>query len=254
MAKKKTTVENVEYINLHKGHRARMDERFKKTLFMGWSDYEILEYMLYATNPRRNTSELAHIILSKFGTLENVTSAGIDELKKIKGVGTATARHLSTLTPYALHINAKTSDLPRKFDLSTDKTIKYVKQQFSEEIEEMVIMICLDSKNQLIKTEILSRGTFHHADLDIVRTTRLAVGSNASKVIFAHNHPSGNAIPSESDIQTTDWLTSALSSCGIVVLEHIIVTNNNVGLVKKYQKTGDPYPQIKPVVNVKSYN
>ena len=151
-------------------------------------------------------------------------------------------------------MNAKTTGIPRKFDLSTEKTVKYVKSQFNGKKEECVIMICLDSENRLIRTETIAQGTFHHADIDIMKTARLAVASNAAKVIFAHNHPSGNAVPSEDDIRTTDWLTSAFSTCSVTVLEHIIVTKDSVGLVKKYQKTGNPYPDMAQPVKMKSYN
>ena len=251
---KKKSQENIEIVNLHQKHRKRMDERYRRSGFDGWSEYEILEYMLYATIARGDTSPQAHELLRIFGTLENVLEADVDELAKVDGIGHASARHLSSLYHLNKYLNEKDIIVPRKFNLDTEKTVQYIRQQFSGDTSEVFIMICLDAKNKLIKTEALAHGTFNHADIDVTTVTRAAVRCKAAKVIFAHNHPSGNAVPSESDIHTTDWLTTALTACGVVVLEHVIIAGDKVGLVKKYQKTGIPHPEPTQTVQMKSYN
>lgn len=246
--------ENIEVINLHKNHRKRMDERFKRTGFCGWSEYEVLEYMLYAVIKRGDTSPMSHELLHKYGNLHNVINASMDELMQIDGIGKESARHLSVLKAFSEYISMLNNDIPRRFDLSAENTISYIKQQFYGLKSEVFIMICLDAANRLIKTETLFTGTFNRTDINITTVTRAAVGCNAAKVIFAHNHPSGNPIPSSDDMRTTDWLTSALTACGIAVIEHVIIAGNNVSLVKRYMQTGELYEDKKKTIKMRSYN
>lgn len=251
---KNNSPESIEVINLHKDHRKRMDNRYKKTQFLGWSEYEILEYLLYTVFKQKDTVPLAHKLLGHFGTLDNVLEADIDELIKVDGIGIATARYLSVVGALTAH-RYSSNDIPKKFDLATDATIRYVKKQFYGEKMEIFIMICLDSRNQLIKTDTLFRGNFSYMDINVSNTAHTVVRTNAAKVIFAHNHPSGDPTPSEDDILTTEWLVEAMSSCGIQVLDHIIVGKDDVCLIKHYLETGEFYPkdEYKPI-KMRSYS
>ena len=118
----------------------------------------------------------------------------------------------------------------------------------------MFIMICLDSTNRLIKTETLFEGTFDFTEINIPLLTRAVVGSNAAKVIFAHNHPSGSVQPSESDIATTKWLMQAMPLCGVIMLEHIIIAGSKANLIKRYIETGENYEENKEPLKMHSYN
>ncbi len=78
---------------IHKGHRARMKSRFEMCglVFDSFHEHEILEMMLFFCFSRRNTNDIAHNLLSKFGSLENVVSAPVEELCKVKYISTNSA-------------------------------------------------------------------------------------------------------------------------------------------------------------------
>ena len=205
-----------------------MDERFRKTGFSGWSEYEILEYILYSTIKRADTAVMAHELIMKFGNLENVINEDMSELIKIKGIGVESARHLVTLGEFLKYYLTYTLEIPDKFDISTKATVNYIKRQFFEQKNELFIMICLDPNDKLIKTETLFEGDFISAELDIRKITRAVVGCKAAKVIFAHNHPSGNISPSKDDKNTTAALIDAMRACGVDLIEHFIVTKKDI--------------------------
>ena len=84
-------------MGLHDGHRARKKEQFRRQGLDGFADHEVLELLLYYAIPRKDTNELAHRLLQKFGSLQNVFSAPLEELAKVDGVGESAALFLTLL-------------------------------------------------------------------------------------------------------------------------------------------------------------
>ena len=82
-------------MGLHDGHRARKKEQFRRQGLDGFADHEVLELLLYYAIPRKDTNELAHRLLQKFGSLQNVFSAPLEELAKVDGVGESAALFLT---------------------------------------------------------------------------------------------------------------------------------------------------------------
>lgn len=82
--------------NPHSGHRSRMRDRFEKEnySFNAFHPHEILEMILFRTNARKNTNEIAHELLLKFDTIQGVLSAPLEELCSVDGVGKVSAEYL----------------------------------------------------------------------------------------------------------------------------------------------------------------
>ena len=85
--------------NLHSGHRQRMFQRFMESGFDGYQPHEILEVLLFEVQPRRNTNELAHRLLDRFGSLRGVLCADRDALMQVRGVGRVTADYITSILP-----------------------------------------------------------------------------------------------------------------------------------------------------------
>ncbi len=217
----------------HENHRRRIEERFLKTGFLGWSEYEILEYLLYAVYKRRDTADIAHKLIMYFGNLKNVLAADKKSLTAISGVGNEAARYLTSLSELIRYINVYSEHSPTYFKIDSEATKRYIKNLFFEEKFECLYMICLDSKNRLIKTEKLSSGTIHHTNVELSKITTRALGCGAAKIIFAHNHPSGIKEISSDDKRTTIWLANAMIVCGAELVEHVIVADNDLIFAKR---------------------
>ena len=92
--------------------------------------------------------------------------------------------------------------------------------------QERFIMLCLNIKNKLINYTIISQGSLTSSIVHPRKVLKPAILSNAASVIFIHNHPSGDPDPSLDDIEITSRLCKAFNICGINVLDHIIIGDN----------------------------
>ena len=81
--------------SVHQGHRARQRKKLLENGPRAFADHELLEMLLYYAIPRRDTNELAHRLLERFGSLQGVFSAPVEELSTVEGVGENAAVLLS---------------------------------------------------------------------------------------------------------------------------------------------------------------
>lgn len=107
--------------------------------------------------------------------------------------------------------------------LSPPTVILYLRFIFSEAENEQFVVLFLNNQNQLICKETLFLGTINHVEVHPREVVKQALKHNAAAVIFAHNHPSGMAEPSESDRRITQILSDALAMVDIRVLDHIVI-------------------------------
>ena len=106
-------------------------------------------------------------------------------------------------------------------------------QQWFDELamdQEVFVVATLDTKNKITAIQIVTMGTLDASLVHPREAFRLAVFHNASSVIVAHNHPSGDPTPSREDFQVTNRLTDAGKVLGIDVLDHIVVGDTSVSI------------------------
>ena len=89
--------------SIHDHHRERMYERVRKNGFEGFSDHEVLEYMLYFALPRIDTNPLAHALIDHFGGYAQVLEASEEELRAVPGIGPASARLIHSILMFSRH-------------------------------------------------------------------------------------------------------------------------------------------------------
>ena len=92
---------------------------------------------------------------------------------------------------------------------------------------ETVFLLCLDAKCKVLCCRELGEGSVNAAGISVRKVVETALSAGASSVVLAHNHPSGVAIPSEEDIQTTQRITSALRAVDITLADHLIVADED---------------------------
>ena len=212
-------------MGLHDGHRARKKEQFRRHGLDGFADHEVLELLLYYAIPRRDTNETAHRLLQKFGSLQNVFSAGAEELARVEGVGESAALFL-TLLP-AVQKRAARSGGREKVLNSVDKCGRFFLELLAHQRQETLYQACLDAKGKLLSCKRLSQGSADCTALSVRQVVENALLSDASAVVLAHNHPSGVALPSENDRAVTLWVRDALKAIDIRLLDHIIVADGD---------------------------
>ena len=212
-------------MGIHDGHREKMRRRFQETGLEGFADHEALELLLYYAIPRRDTNELAHRLLTRYGSLSALLQAPIEDLRRVEGVGESAAVLLKLVPAFVY--KAQRSAGQETVLNSTEKAGRYLLTCFAGERNEVIYQLCLDRKGKLLARKRLSEGGSAAAELNIRRLVENALISSASAVILSHNHPSGIALPSREDYTTTRRVQEALATIGVELLDHIIVAEDD---------------------------
>ena len=204
------------------------------------ADVQVLEVLLYYAAPRGDTNPTAHALLSRFGTLDSVFSAPESELKKVNGVGDAAAQLIRLVPQVARRCLMSRSAQIQVLD-TTSKCGQYLLPYFHGESEEVVYLLCLDAKCKALDCVLIHRGGVNVASIAARKVVKAALDANATSVVLAHNHPSGLALPSPEDRQTTLVLKAALEAVGIVLADHIIVADDDFVSLRDDGILEDPY-------------
>lgn len=218
--------------NYHEGHRIRMKKRYIEQGIDGMADHEVLELLLFYALPYRDTNGLAHELLHRFGSLSNVLESDISVLQTVNGIGPNAALLLNFVP--ALAGRYYRDRWQERLSLNNgDEILDYVRTLFIGRSLETFFMICLNSKGELKNTIKLAEGTSGEVVIYTPQVVEKALQQKCKYVIFAHNHPGGNANPSRSDVETTNSCLEALRLVGITVLDHVIVSGDSIASMAK---------------------
>ena len=212
-------------MGLHDGHRQRLIQRFLEEDLDNFEPHNVLELLLFYAIPRKDTNELAHVLMDTFGSLKGVFDAPYEELIKVTGIGPNTAALLK-LVP-SLTRTYYSSEARRIILDTSEKSGEYFLPYYIGQTEEVVRLACLDAGGKVISNQILHRGSANAAEVNIRKIVNIALRNNAMGVILAHNHPGGLPLPSEEDVATTKSIREALMPMGILLMDHIIVAGQD---------------------------
>ncbi|MBQ6896054.1 MAG: DNA repair protein RadC [Oscillospiraceae bacterium] len=213
-------------MNLHEGHRQRLKDRFIRNGLSGFEDHNILELLLFFSVPRNDTNEIGHRLLQRFGSISNVFDAPVEELCKVEGIGMHSAVLIKLIPELCSIYNIdKTENI--EIVNTTNAAGRFFVPRFMGKNDEEVHVLLLDDKKKIIKSEMISKGTVNASAVSVRKIVSLAVNSNATGVILAHNHPGGVALPSSNDIVVTKRIYTALKLMEINLCDHIIVAGDD---------------------------
>lgn len=211
---------------MHEGHRQRMKQQLKTSGMDSLSDVQVLEVLLYYVIPVADTNPIAHRLLERFGTLSGVLEAPAEELQKVEGMGEKAANLICLFCQLERRHLIDRANGTRILNTTT-KCGQYLTPRFHGEKEEVVYLLCLDAKCGVIDCVPVHRGGVNVADVSVRKIVKAALDTGATSVVLAHNHPSGLALPSPEDIQTTQTVRTALDAVGIVLVDHVIVADDD---------------------------
>lgn len=213
-------------MSIHDGHRRRLKERFFREGLDNFEQLQVLELLLFYCIPRQDTNPIAHALLDRFGSVSKVLEATPEELKKVPGVGESAALFLSLIMATGRYylVNQKEKDT---ILTSIEKCGQYLLPFFHGRRNETVFLLCLDAKCKVLSCKEVGEGSVNSAAVPIRRIVEMALGDNATSVVLAHNHPSGLALPSGEDIQTTRRLSLALRAVEIELVDHVVVADGD---------------------------
>ena len=208
-------------------HRDRLRARFKQGGADALPDYELLELYLFNSIPRQDVKPIAKRLIERFGSYAAAIAAPIDQLTEVKGIGPKTALDLKIIVAAATRLGQQTV-MDKPVLSSWTALMDYCRSAMQFEAKEQFRVLFLDKKNRLIKDEVLGRGTVDRAPVYPREVIKRALDLSATAIILAHNHPSGDPTPSQSDIDMTNKIVAAGKTMGIVVHDHIIIGRNDI--------------------------
>ena len=224
----------------HACHRQRVRDIFRKSNIDELPDRALLEMLLFYSIPRRDTNSLAGELLGKYGSLEGVFNASYDDLLAFDGLGESSALLLTSMPAFSRRYGGKSAQSPSY--LSKEDIFSLVSQIFEEKEAECFIMLCFDPAGRLLCSNILAQGDKASVTVDKKSILKLAFECEADSVIFAHNHPNGDAAPSASDIELTAEAARLLAETGIRLTDHLIYGSGDLLSLASLSKFRELFP------------
>lgn len=210
--------------DLHRGngHRKRLRRKFLENGLSGFHDYEVIEILLSIATPRKDCKQSAKTAIKKFKTLQGVLEASSRELCEVPGIGPVNVFGIKLIQAVAERYLEK--KLIKKDPVNNSKELfDYLYLSIGDKNKECFKAIFLDAKNKIIAAQTLFTGTLTASSVYPREVIRSALDHHAAALIFAHNHPSGDPMPSNEDISLTRQLVFAGRMMDIKIHEHLII-------------------------------
>ena len=191
------------------------------------SDAELLAVFLQTGIRGKTALELARDLLVYFGSLSSLIDANFKELCAQPGIGVAKAASLAAMKELSLRQlleGLKSRDILT----SSAATRDYLRARFKSCEREVFSCLFLNNQHHVMELEELFKGTIDGAAVYPREVVKRALYHNAAAVIFAHNHPSGIAEPSQADIAITRKLKTAMQTIEVRVLDHLVIGADEV--------------------------
>jgi len=203
------------------GHRARLRQRLLADSD-GLLDHELVEYLLALAIPRRDTKPLARDLLREFGGIAGLLTADPDKIATVKGMGETSAAAIKIAHAAALRLLR--AEIAAKPVLGNwQALLDYLRAEMAHHGNERVRVLHLNTRNMLIRDELMNEGSIDEAPVYVREVIRRAMELKSAAIILVHNHPSGDPTPSRADIDLTRAVIEAGKRLGIAVHDHIIV-------------------------------
>ena len=208
--------------DISKDNRPR--ERLQKNGVHVLSDAELLAVIFKTGNKQENAVVMSDRLITKYG-IDKLNDLSLKELQEIRGIGPAKAMQIKALFEFNKRHNlSKLNNLQIK---SAKDVFLYASEKLTDNTKEHFMILHLDSKNRIIKDEIVSIGILNASIIHPREVFKSAIRESANSIILVHNHPSGDSDPSVEDKDITERLMEAGELLDIKVLDHVIIGKDN---------------------------
>jgi DNA repair protein RadC len=204
------------------GHRARLRQRLFEGGPEALLEHELVEYLLALAIPRRDTKPIAKKLIREFGGFGGLLAADPQAIARVGEVSEGAVAALKIAQASALRL-LKCQVKDRPVLGSWQALLDYLHADMAHEAVERVRVLFLNSKNMLIRDELMWEGSVDESAVYIREIVRRALDFHATAIIIVHNHPSGDPSPSAQDIKLTRELAESLRHLKISLHDHIII-------------------------------
>ncbi len=206
---------------MHQGHRQRLRDRFMEDGLEHFEQHNILELLLFYSVPQRDTNEIAHRLLERFGTISNVLNAPVAELRSVKGVGPHSALLISSVRQISELYRKDKSERREIVGLKSITADCVCRSAYQSETE--LLLVCADNTQRLLNRHVLVLPPTDIQNMDVRQMMKTVLGSNATSVMAAIGRPGGISKPTKEDRLLAEKMVRALSTVNVRLLDFIIV-------------------------------
>jgi len=197
------------------------------------SQAELIGILLRTGLQGMNAVAIGHQLLRRFGSLQALALASVDDLRQVKGIGRDKAVTLVAAFALARTMAAELHSEPPLLE-TPEAVVNLLREENRLLSVETLQVLLLNTRRRLIRTETISQGTLDTLLVHAREVFKVAIAANAAALILAHNHPSGDPTPSDADIKVTRDLIRAGQLLKIEVLDHIIMGRATQERPKEY--------------------
>jgi len=209
----------IKILDMQKDERPR--ERLMKNGASALSDSELLAIILRTGSKQENVINLSQRILKEYN-IKQLSQANLNQLMRIHGIKESKAAQIAACFEIARRLESFKDEDKQKIS-SPEDVYRLIYPKMREQKKELFIELCLDTKNRIIREEIISVGSLNANIVHPREVFKLALAESAAHIIVAHNHPSGDPAPSREDIEITKKLAQTGIIMGITLLDHVII-------------------------------
>ena len=221
--------------DLHPSLRPR--EKAQEQGIRSLSDSELLALLIRSGTKKSSALAIAHNILNVCGGMRGFCLLQNHNLEEIEGISTAKSLEILAVIELTKRINKPIKQQMISLE-SMEDVVEWLNLEIGYQTQESLLALYLSHQNKFLKSRILFTGTLNQSNVFPREIIKEAMISNASRIILVHNHPSGNVLPSTSDLDMTQVMVEALHVCDLELLDHLIVGNGDFMSIRQH------YPYI----------
>ena len=195
------------------------------------SNDELLALILRTGHQKENAIDMSHRLINEYG-LDKLSDLALNELQEIKGIGFAKACQIIALFEFNKRHNKAVKTKETVTIEKPEDVYNYFVDELKDKKKEHFYALLLDSKNKIIKKDLISVGTLDNSLVHPREVFKEAIKNSAAGVILVHNHPSGDPEPSENDVEITQKIAKAGNILNIKVLDHVIIAEKGWDNIK----------------------
>ena len=213
--------------NIHDGHRARLVDLATNVGVDAMSDVQVVEFFLTYIFPRGDVNPLAHRLLNKFETFNQIVEADINDLMTVDGINERSAKKIKLFKDLFFYFT--TAKMGKKFVVNCKADIiSVVEDCLRFRTTENMILLAISAGNIITHRRNISANSSGHVETSVMEVTNFLASTKPAHLVVAHCHPYGKAMPSDTDGKGFSTIKQICFTCGVDLIDSYIVGEDGV--------------------------
>ncbi|MCQ2490260.1 MAG: hypothetical protein MJ079_01550 [Ruminococcus sp.] len=216
---------------LHTGHRERLRQRLLTYGADALCEHELMELLLFYALPRINTNELAHDLINRFGTLNNILNASVRELTEVRGIGVPTAEFIRLIAVMCSEYETSVREYDRL--PNSESMCSFFRSYFGDGAEGLCLIVCLNADLGITGKVSFNSHCLKQGRSELRRIASLLLRYGCTRIALGISHPDREPVPDDKDFALLRRLSEKLGAIEVNLEDCIICGKNNTFSMKQ---------------------